>query len=814
VAYDGGVDPNDRPFSPIFLGSTQGFWNDVSAANVSSALPVNPRGQVMQFITPAHALAPTRPSRTSVASLVSAPTDLAAASPFLYWEWATEDCADPNVISAQRLSGLDLPAKLSKVSLTTDTACAFRAAPLGTPAFGELRGGAIVTGDWNTSLDGRLKEATQLGGFRGQGAFVPSGSASIGVVEGVCGAACLTTPRAEFSVEGAFLAGSDLASSGLQLLRQPGAWALRLESGALHLLLTAKTAAGGVAFTDRDIELGPLSLVNGKGRALDEQAVLWRHVGVSVNLSGATLTVRAWVDGVPLFAKALPAQGAVRFEGTTYAQASLLIGPGGPTPAPAATQLFADEVVVSKVARTTESMALGAGGNMSGIRNQFLNEAEVRTFFRLLHVGDAVRFERDAAGLPTQVAVSELRVPAEFRPFVTGAASEAQKAQRLRRLVDVGRALFQSDVLSFGKDGLKQLQLGTGAPMKCSTCHALNRAFTDGRTTARGTADGPLNSPTIVSRVLARRDFFNRRAEDLVEQALMPVRNPIEMNGDVPTILARLGTDAAYASLKSGLEAAFAETALTASQLAVALTAFEITQLSNANLAERIARGKYPGNAALVRRGKFVFENKARCTACHVGPNFSDELMHDTGVEAAEGQFKTPTLWRIAETGPYFHDGRTPTLEAVVDFYDEGFVARRSKRRPMDAEMRPLGLSSDEKAALVAYLRSIKPSPGAVRGVIDGIDANRRATGWACVENHQPAISVEVYAGSALLAVVPSSDASGDAVARECGTGQLRHRFHYDVPVGQQRKLLRVLGRHPDGVTKTELARSGQFVIP
>jgi hypothetical protein len=114
----------------------------------------------------------------------------------------------------------------------------------------------------------------------------------------------------------------------------------------------------------------------------------------------------------------------------------------------------------------------------------------------------------------------------------------------------------------------------------------------------------------------------------------------------------------------------------------------------------------------------------------------------------------------------------------------------------------------------VAYLRSIKPTPGAVRGVIDGLDANRRATGWACAETHEPAISLELFAGSTFLAAVTANDASSDTVARECGTGQLRHRLHFDVSAQHAGKVLRVFGRHPNGVTKTELGRSGQFVIP
>lgn len=48
-------------------------------------------------------------------------------------------------------------------------------------------------------------------------------------------------------------------------------------------------------------------------------------------------------------------------------------------------------------------------------------------------------------------------------------------------------------------------------------------------------------------------------------------------------------------------------------------------------------------------------------------------------------------LWTHGKGG-YYHDGRFPTLRAVVDHYDEHFG---------------LGLSEDEKADLIQYLESI-----------------------------------------------------------------------------------------------------------
>jgi cytochrome c peroxidase len=49
------------------------------------------------------------------------------------------------------------------------------------------------------------------------------------------------------------------------------------------------------------------------------------------------------------------------------------------------------------------------------------------------------------------------------------------------------------------------------------------------------------------------------------------------------------------------------------------------------------------------------------------------------------------------------HDGSVATLAAVIDHYDQGFVQRPS----LDSQMRPLGLTSEEKSDLLAFLESL-----------------------------------------------------------------------------------------------------------
>jgi cytochrome c peroxidase len=74
-----------------------------------------------------------------------------------------------------------------------------------------------------------------------------------------------------------------------------------------------------------------------------------------------------------------------------------------------------------------------------------------------------------------------------------------------------------------------------------------------------------------------------------------------------------------------------------------------------------------------------------------------------TGLDADRGAFKTPTLREVARTAPYMHDGSVATLADVVQFYDEGGRANPG----IDPEIHPVHLTADEKRALVAFLRSL-----------------------------------------------------------------------------------------------------------
>ncbi len=89
-------------------------------------------------------------------------------------------------------------------------------------------------------------------------------------------------------------------------------------------------------------------------------------------------------------------------------------------------------------------------------------------------------------------------------------------------------------------------------------------------------------------------------------------------------------------------------------------------------------------------------------------PNYYN-LREDPGFFAVEknpkyfATFVTPSLREVSKTPPYMHNGMLPTLEAVVDFYNDGGGDAKNK----SSLIKPLGLNAGEKAALIAFLNTL-----------------------------------------------------------------------------------------------------------
>jgi cytochrome c peroxidase len=76
---------------------------------------------------------------------------------------------------------------------------------------------------------------------------------------------------------------------------------------------------------------------------------------------------------------------------------------------------------------------------------------------------------------------------------------------------------------------------------------------------------------------------------------------------------------------------------------------------------------------------------------------------NETKNDSDRGSFKTPTLRDMSRTAPYMHHGSLRTLLDVVNFYNKGGIPNKN----LSPHVKPLNLTEEEKADLVAFLRSL-----------------------------------------------------------------------------------------------------------
>ncbi|HEY8162167.1 MAG TPA: cytochrome c peroxidase [Methylocystis sp.] len=298
--------------------------------------------------------------------------------------------------------------------------------------------------------------------------------------------------------------------------------------------------------------------------------------------------------------------------------------------------------------------------------------------------------------------------------------------------------------------------LSANGTLSCAMCHIPSQGFTSNQSALSIGMEGRSlrrNAPSLYNVVFKRFLFHDGRETDLAAQVWGPLLARDEMgNAGIGPLLERLRKDPVYGP---SFDAAFPGEGVTMITLGRAIAAYEATLL-RAN--SRFDRAFFGGDKTALTvqewQGYEVFSSKGGCASCHlIGSDsalFTDQSWHDTGVAFARrdveaavkvelapgvvkevhlsaigldqtgtgndvGRFEvtndpadrwaytTPTLRGVNDTWPYMHDGSLKTLEEVVDFYDRGGGANPA----LDDKIKPLGLTAEEKAALVAFLKTL-----------------------------------------------------------------------------------------------------------
>lgn len=233
--------------------------------------------------------------------------------------------------------------------------------------------------------------------------------------------------------------------------------------------------------------------------------------------------------------------------------------------------------------------------------------------------------------------------------------------QGLERTVALGPRVEASDPAELGRklfhtSGDTRISMDGRA---CASCHPDGRD--DGLVWA--TPDGPRQTPTLAGRLAGTAPYGWNGSRKTVKQ-------------HVTNTLRRLGG--------TGLDAA--------SMDALVAYCMKMQAAPHATLAFALSD-------PLVAEGRDIFESPATgCASCHMSDGtFTDGNRHDVGSRSKSDprrSFDTPSLRLVGGTGPYFHDGRYPTLRSLL-LASDGKMGHTAQ------------LSPHELDALEAYLKTL-----------------------------------------------------------------------------------------------------------
>jgi cytochrome c peroxidase len=338
------------------------------------------------------------------------------------------------------------------------------------------------------------------------------------------------------------------------------------------------------------------------------------------------------------------------------------------------------------------------------------------------------------ASAPSGAGVSEVlsinvAALAEYRPSLP-----AYYDATVARIDNAPAAVAASNaVATLGRVLFYDKQLSVNNTVACASCHQASSGFSDPNRFSTGFAGNAFTTAHSMRLGNVRywqpgSMFWDRRAATLEAQASQPIQHPVEMGFDVSaggleTLFAKLGALPYYQEL---FTLAFGDAAINEARVQTALAQFEraivstgsrwdagYAQVFNPNLADRGLNTPIPGFTAAEDRGRQLFMGGGtNCSACHVPPTFALAAnSRSNGLDAGETRlFKSPSLKNVAVSGAFMHDGRFATLEEVIDFYDRGVQAGPALDNRLQAgngTPRRLNLSAADKAALVAFLRTL-----------------------------------------------------------------------------------------------------------
>lgn len=276
-------------------------------------------------------------------------------------------------------------------------------------------------------------------------------------------------------------------------------------------------------------------------------------------------------------------------------------------------------------------------------------------------------------------------------------------------------------------------KLSKSNQISCSTCHDPELGWTDRRRVGLGHdhLQGARNTMSLFNIADRSSFFWDGRAKTLEEQLAGPLSAHNEMATNPDSVVIKLSR---YEGYKVLVKNAYGTEKITFEHIAKAIAAFQKSIKSQSSRFDKFIDGSYDALTDQEIYGMHIFRTKAGCMNCHSGKYLTDESFHNIGLTYYKreyqdlgryeitklpediGKFKTPGLRDLLITRPWMHNGLFDNLEGIVNIYNSGMqmnspTPEQKEKDPLhpytDKLLKPLGLTKEEKKALVAFLESL-----------------------------------------------------------------------------------------------------------
>ncbi len=216
----------------------------------------------------------------------------------------------------------------------------------------------------------------------------------------------------------------------------------------------------------------------------------------------------------------------------------------------------------------------------------------------------------------------------------------------------------------------------------CVSCHDIYGGGADSRAVSIGFAgrEGNIHAPSVLNAKYNFKQFWNGRAENLLEQANEPINNPLEHAMNFHSIEQRMNASPMY---KEKFQKVYH-----VSFISYRLVLDAIVEFENALTTPNAKFDKFLRHEIKLDKEEeegYILFKQYGCITCHNGVNIGGNSFQKMGTfleytskkeypdrskvthdKNHKNVFKVPTLRNITLSAPYFHDASKQTLKEAI----------------------------------------------------------------------------------------------------------------------------------------------------